>query len=274
MKYKLIDKNMKYKITDETRVVENITLHRIECVTAFSDVECGEKGGWIESYNNLSQEDNAWVYGDAKIYGNANIFDNARIYKNAEVCDNAVVCGNAMICENAIVCENAIISDNSRVLNNAFVYGNAECRDNVIVCDNARVYENACVYGKATICDNANVFGNTRVGGYAIVANDVWVYGKVEVYGSVKLYNNARVGKNSDYIVFKNWWSSGRYFTWTRSNNKWKVGCFYGSGEELIAKAYKDSEKSGREYERIVNYVNDILKEEDNDNGNRNMCED
>lgn len=47
-----------------------------------------------------------------------------------------------------------------------------------------------------------------------------------------------------------------------------------GTGEELIAKAYKDSEKSGREYERVVKYVNDIFKEEDNDNGNRNKCED
>ena len=39
----------------------------------------------------------------------------------------------------------------------------------------------------------------------------------------------------------------------------WKVGCFYGTGEELIAKAYKDSELSDREYERIVNYVRSIL---------------
>ena len=39
----------------------------------------------------------------------------------------------------------------------------------------------------------------------------------------------------------------------------WKVGCFYGTGEELIAKAYKDSELSGREYERVVNYVVSIL---------------
>ena len=35
--------DMKYRITSETRVVENITLHRIECVTAFGDVECGGK---------------------------------------------------------------------------------------------------------------------------------------------------------------------------------------------------------------------------------------
>ena len=32
----------------------------------------------------------------------------------------------------------------------------------------------------------------------------------------------------------------------------WRVGCFYGTGEELIAKAYKDSEKSGKSYEIIV----------------------
>ena len=65
----------------------------------------------------------------------------------------------------------------------------------------------------------------------------------------------------SDYIVFKNWWSSGRYFTWTRSNNMWKVGCFYGSGKELVEKAYADSEEKGREYERIVKYVEFIKSE-------------
>lgn len=59
-----------------------------------------------------------------------------------------------------------------------------------------------------------------------------------------------------DYIVFKNWWSSGRYFTWTRSNNMWSVGCFYGTGDELIKKAYADSEDKGKHYEEIVEYVN------------------
>ena len=88
---------------------------------------------------------------------------------------------------------------------------------------------------------------------------DAWVFDNARVYG------DAKVSGNADFIVFKNWWSSGRYFTWTRSNNKWKVGCFYGSGEELIAKAYKDSEKSGREYERVVRYVESILNEENND---------
>jgi len=41
------------------------------------------------------------------------------------------------------------------------------------------------------------------------------------------------------------------------------VGCFYGSGEELIEKAYEDSKLSGRNYERIVKYVEEILKEDE-----------
>ena len=47
----------------------------------------------------------------------------------------------------------------------------------------------------------------------------------------------------------------------------WSVGCFYGTGEELIKKAYKDSELSGREYERVVRYVESILAEENPSKG-------
>ena len=77
---------------------------------------------------------------------------------------------------------------------------------------------------------------------------------KAVVFGNAEIGGDAKVEGAADYIVFKNWWSSGRYFTWTRTNNMWKVGCFYGTGEQLIEKAYNDSEKSGREYEKIVRY--------------------
>lgn len=108
-------------------------------------------------------------------------------------------------------------------------------------------------------------FGNVmkgELGGWIESEKNLSQDGNARVGGNARVSGDATVRKDADYIVFKNWWSSGRYFTWTRSNNKWKVGCFYGSGKELIAKAYKDSEKSGREYERVVNYVESILKEE------------
>lgn len=57
-----------------------------------------------------------------------------------------------------------------------------------------------------------------------------WIYNDAVVYGDAKVCGDAKVEKKSDYIVFKNWWSSGRYFTWTRSNDMWSVGCFYCTG--------------------------------------------
>lgn len=87
--------------------------------------------------------------------------------------------------------------------------------------------------------------------------------GNAVIQGNAEVSGDAIISSDKDYIVFKNWWSSGRFFTWTRSNNIWKVGCFYGTGEELIAKAYKDSEESGREYECIVKYVERILNTEE-----------
>ena len=99
------------------------------------------------------------------------------------------------------------------------------------------------------------VSGKAKVFGNAKVYDSAQVFGNAQVYDNAEICSNAEIKNSSDYIVFKNWWSSGRYFTWTKSNNMWKVGCFYGTGEELIAKAYKDSEISGREYKRVVGYV-------------------
>lgn len=94
--------------------------------------------------------------------------------------------------------------------------------------DNLSQFGNCWIYDNAKVCENANVHGEAIICG------------------------GAKIESDEDYAVFKNTWSSGRYFTWTRSNNKWKVGCFYGSGEELIAKAYADNEKKGKCYEAIV----------------------
>ena len=209
----------KYKLTEETINVNGKTLYRIEALKDFGNVKKGDKGGFVEKEENLSQSGDCWVYDNAKVYNNAKVFDYADIYGNAEVFGNAIVSGNARVYGNA------------KVYHYAMVYDNAEVCDNAIISGNAEVYHYAAVYG------NARVFGNAEICGKAEIANDL------------------------DYIVFKNWWSSGRYFTWTRSNNMWKVGCFYGTSNELIEKAYRDSNESGKEYERVVKYVESMLKD-------------
>lgn len=215
----------KYKITEETIYIGKQKLYRIEALKDFYGVKKGDKGGFVEHEGNLSQLGCCWVYNNAVVRG------------------DAWVGGNAEIFGDAIVEDNAIVNDYSHVSGFSRVSGEATLNDHADIFGHAKVYENANVYNHSKVYDNAQICGNASI------------------CGNTKINGNAIIKSNSDYIVFKNWWSSGRFFTWTRSNNMWSVGCFYGTGEELIAKAYKDSELSGREYERVVNYVNSILKD-------------
>jgi UDP-3-O-[3-hydroxymyristoyl] glucosamine N-acyltransferase len=229
----------KYKLTDETMLFRGRTLHRIVALRDFNDVKKGDKGGWIEKEENLSQEGECWVFDNAQVYDNAQIFGNARVFYSAKVFDNAQVYGSAQVYDNAQIFGNARVFYSAKVFDNAQVYGSAQ------VYDNAQIFGNARVFYSAKVFDNAQIFGNARVFGNAIAGGD------------------AEISNKADYIVFKNWWSSGRYFTWTRSNNMWSVGCFYGTGDELIKKAYEDSEDKGKHYEEIVEYVNKcVLKNE------------
>ena len=86
----------KFELTDE--FVTNVFGHklfRIKALVAFGDVEKGELGGFIEKEDNLSHDDNAWVYGNAQVSGNAWVYGNARVSGNAWVSGNAQVFGDA-----------------------------------------------------------------------------------------------------------------------------------------------------------------------------------
>lgn len=194
---------------------------RIRALRNFSGVIKGEFGGLIEKESNLSHYGDCWITYDARVSANAQVLEDAIVGDSATVTGNAIIHGNACVTGNARVTGHARITGCAQVYGDALVEGNAVVKDST-VCD-AHVYGRAYVYGRANIDEGAEVSSS-----------------------------------HNDYIVFKNWWSSGRYFTWTRSNNMWKVGCFHGTGEELIQKAYQDSEEKGKQYEKIVAYVNSL----------------
>ena len=106
--------------------------------------------------------------------------------------------------------------------------------------------------GSAWVSGDACVHGNAMVCGDAMVCDDAEVSGNAKVSGDAEVSGNAKVKSSEDYCVYKNTWSSFRWFTYTRSNKMWSVGCFHGTSDELITKAYKDSKKSGKCYEAIV----------------------
>ena len=144
----------KYELLkDESIDFYGKTLYRIRATESFGDVTEGEKGGFVESYNNLT--DDAWVTGDAKVCGNA------MVRGDAQVTGNAMVCGIALVCGSAMVGGNAMVSGSSSVGGNAMVCGNA------IVANAAAVYDNARVSGNARVAYGAKICGNATISNYA-----------------------------------------------------------------------------------------------------------
>ena len=73
----------KYELTAEFIEKWGKKLFRIKALISFGSVEAGELGGYVEKEDNLAQDGDAWVYGDARVCGDA------WVYGNAEVCGNA-----------------------------------------------------------------------------------------------------------------------------------------------------------------------------------------
>ena len=105
---------MKYKITEVFIEVNGKKLFQIECVKGFKHADKGDKGGYIEKEENLSQHGNSWVFSNARVSGDAWVYGNALVYGDARVYGNALVYGDAWVSGNALVYGNARVSDNAR----------------------------------------------------------------------------------------------------------------------------------------------------------------
>lgn len=166
---------LKYKMTDNTLMVNDRILHQIVALKDFGIIRKGDLGGWIEDYDNLDQEGKAWVADNACVY------EFARVTQNAFIGDKARVAGTACVADNAVV------------YGDAYIYGNACVRDNACVHGNACVYGDAFIYDNANISDNAHVYQNASVAHFAFVYGNAYVYGDARIEGHAKVYGNARV---------------------------------------------------------------------------------
>jgi carbonic anhydrase/acetyltransferase-like protein (isoleucine patch superfamily) len=150
---------MKYELTKETcQSWDGRTLYRIKRISN------GELGGFVEKVECLSQDGDAWVYGNAQVSGNARVSGNAWVYGNAQVSGNARVSGNAL------------------------VYGNAR------VSGDARVYGNARVYGDAQVSGNALVYGDNWCSIGPVGSRASWLSVWFEKDGGIKCATGCWIG--------------------------------------------------------------------------------
>ncbi|WP_273719452.1 MULTISPECIES: hypothetical protein [Bartonella] len=140
----------KFTLTNETRVLGNHTLYRIQALKDFSDIKAGALGGFIEKESNLSHDGNCWVYDDALVFKNGHVYENARVY------NNAIVAG--------------------------YIYGDAHVYGKAIIYDNAYIYDNARVYENARIANDVHVYENAHIHGIAVIRENVGGSTKIKTY--------------------------------------------------------------------------------------------
>ena len=87
---------MKYKLTDNTEQFEGQTLYQIEAIKDFGLVKAGDKGGYVESTDNLSQEGLCWINKTGIACGESSVNGNFIINEMCIVRDNATIFGNGV----------------------------------------------------------------------------------------------------------------------------------------------------------------------------------
>jgi carbonic anhydrase/acetyltransferase-like protein (isoleucine patch superfamily) len=132
-------------------------LYRIQALKSFGDVNEGDIGGFIESDENLSQDDDCWIYNDAKVYGQAAVTCNAKIKDSSEVYDTAMVTGDAVVAGSSKVFQKALVADKALIDGQALVYGGAEVFGNAKVIGRSKVHDGAWVYGDIIVLGQANI---------------------------------------------------------------------------------------------------------------------
>ena len=224
----------KYEILkDQSITLNGHTLYRIKLLKAVCNISPGILGGFIESEDNLSQEGDCWVAEEAAVYG------------HSKVIENAWVGGSARIYGHSIIGENCVITGCPTIINSE-IRGDSAVRDKAVI-ENSVLQDCALVQGNAELyC--VNVFGHSVIKDFATATN-------VAIRGDARISGKVCIKNDFDYTVIKNFWSSGRAITYTRPNRMWRTGCFFGTGEELIKKAYNDYKEKGDQFKLLVEYV-------------------
>lgn len=241
----------RYGFTEETKVVNGVTVRRIIALQDFYIVDAdgpkqikqGTLGGWIEKEENLSQEGLAWVADEAVVYGDAEVTDAALICDKAEVCgptgirdyarvyDSAKIgCGDGSDVGLTVVSEHASVYGNASIINRsgndldiwhyAEVYDDAEIHTSenfyVTLCDHAKVCGHAKMgEGNVTIRDYAVVTGYTRIGHEVTVCDNAVIDAtrQFDDYATPIGCSHTRIGGNAYIKSPCDYLTVGPFFT-------------------------------------------------------------
>ena len=208
--------DLAYELTDETISLEKSgTLHRIRALrdlnisitcqglTYSVEIKKGTLGGFVESEKNLSQDGNAWIFGDGCVYGDSRIKSSLifsekeaerAIYKGEYAKDFKITSINSADIENSIIDKEAIIGKyegrnaGKTIIQASFIGKNCE------IDDETRIY-NSDIKERVSIKSWAQILESQ------ILADSVVGYSASIHHSALK--NNTVVEKDA-FIDFEN----------------------------------------------------------------------
>lgn len=158
--------NPKYEIIDIPHP-DYPHLHRIRALRDVGEnVHAGDWGGYVQTADNLSQEGDCWIFGDAIAC------EDALVSQGAQVSEEAVIRGSALVSGTASVSGSAVVEDHAIVM-----AGTVE--GDCFISGNARLCENRQTHFSPLITDRSIVFGE--------------IFGSVAVYGSSVILPGAKI---------------------------------------------------------------------------------
>jgi hypothetical protein len=84
----------KFILTDKFVINSfGIKLFQIKCTKSFKYAQKGDFGGYVEKEGNLDQENDAWVFGNARVSGDAWVSGNAWVSGDADIENDNEHCG-------------------------------------------------------------------------------------------------------------------------------------------------------------------------------------
>lgn len=158
--------NPKYEIIDIPHP-DYPHLHRIRALRDVGGiVHAGDWGGYVQTADNLSQEGDCWIFGDAIAC------EDALVSQGAQVSEEAVIRGSALVSGTASVSGSAVVEDHAIVM-----AGTVE--GDCFISGNARLCENRQTHIPPLITDRSVVFGE--------------IFGSVAVFGNSVILPGAKI---------------------------------------------------------------------------------
>ncbi len=167
--------NKKYELLEDDAIVrEGRKLYRIRALRDVSDdVQEGEKGGYVESEANLSQEGTCWLFDEACAYEDARVEGDALLWGYATLRGKAKLFEKARLCGHAIVQGEAKVGGGSMLKGKTCVSGQANLQGNVGLLDHVHVDGQAQLEGEdedryLQIQGTTIILGTTIIQGYGV----------------------------------------------------------------------------------------------------------